>query len=535
MAALVFPTAAQAAAQTPLNTFSPTSTPLANTSNSFTYVYDTVLGVWTGQAGGGGGGGLTAATLAEAAAGTINTKANTPETSVPKDAAGMTGAALLPKGTTAQRPAAPVSGMTRLNTDTSPQLEVYNGSAWAPIGVITSNLTLNVATTGNDVTGLGTAGAPWATPHRAMEYLSQYAIKQGVTVTVSVADGTYTFTTPLNLNHPNGSQIFINGGTTTGARPTTSLTGGNAVGNTGATLAANDTLLNAYYNTKWQFNGCHGLVCDSGGNVSVNTVLIRGNAAGGYSGVISGNYNGVNSLASSGGINLGSTVAVHNFGDHNIVAARGGSIEAGSVTSTNAGVNGIHCTTGGTIDAPSAVSANCGNGGFLVSSGGAMFSTSATAQYNSGVGFGTFNGGSIDATSSNANNNAGGGVYANIGGAITFISGTATANSIGVNADFSGTVNAQSSTVNSNTGYGVASVNGGSVNASSATIQSNGNVGIYCDMHSIVNLFSGNCTGNGAGNIFANRGSDITVQLATIGASSPPVGTIGNGNSLITN
>jgi hypothetical protein len=48
MAALVFPS--NPAGQTPVNTFSPTSTPVANTSNTFTYVYDTVLGVWTGSA-----------------------------------------------------------------------------------------------------------------------------------------------------------------------------------------------------------------------------------------------------------------------------------------------------------------------------------------------------------------------------------------------------------------------------------------------------------------------------------------------------
>lgn len=40
-----------------------------------------------------------------------------------------TGAALMPTGTTAQRPGAPVAGMTRFNT-TSNTVEVYNGSMW---------------------------------------------------------------------------------------------------------------------------------------------------------------------------------------------------------------------------------------------------------------------------------------------------------------------------------------------------------------------------------------------------------------------
>lgn len=77
-------------------------------------------------------GGLAAASLAQAATGTSNAVANTPQTSVPKDASGMTGAALLPSGTNAQKPGTPVTGMTRFNTDTD-SLEVYNGTVWKSV------------------------------------------------------------------------------------------------------------------------------------------------------------------------------------------------------------------------------------------------------------------------------------------------------------------------------------------------------------------------------------------------------------------
>jgi hypothetical protein len=76
------------------------------------------------------------ATLAEAAAGTINTAFLSPETGVPKDAPGMTGAALLPGGADALRPAAPVPGMLRWNTDPASlngnRVEVYDSvyPAW---------------------------------------------------------------------------------------------------------------------------------------------------------------------------------------------------------------------------------------------------------------------------------------------------------------------------------------------------------------------------------------------------------------------
>ena len=58
---------------------------------------------------------LPPATLAEALAGTLTTKYSSPETAVPKDASGMTGAAIIPNGTTLQTPVA-ASGMFRLDT-----------------------------------------------------------------------------------------------------------------------------------------------------------------------------------------------------------------------------------------------------------------------------------------------------------------------------------------------------------------------------------------------------------------------------------
>jgi hypothetical protein len=98
--------------------------------NGITYTWDNTLGVWTGGAGGGST--VTAASLAEAAAGTLNTVFSSPQTAVPKDASGMTGAALLPVGTQLQRPSTPVAGMLRMNTTLGPDsLEVYDGTAAA--------------------------------------------------------------------------------------------------------------------------------------------------------------------------------------------------------------------------------------------------------------------------------------------------------------------------------------------------------------------------------------------------------------------
>jgi len=100
--ALILPTPAQAALQTPYNTFSPTSSPLTNTINSFSYVYDPPRGVWVSYA----------TSIAQFV----------PQT-------GPEGAAGIPSGNNAARPGAPQPGFTRWNTQ-SESLEVYTGALY---------------------------------------------------------------------------------------------------------------------------------------------------------------------------------------------------------------------------------------------------------------------------------------------------------------------------------------------------------------------------------------------------------------------
>ena len=103
---------------------------------------------------------------------------------------------------------------------------LYTPAAW----LLTADLTLHVATTGSDTTGDGSQAAPWATPHRVMAFLRGLLLADGVFVTISIADGAYTFSKELNLNHPQGTQISIEGTSTSGTRPTgTSLNGGGGI------------------------------------------------------------------------------------------------------------------------------------------------------------------------------------------------------------------------------------------------------------------------------------------------------------------
>jgi len=85
-----------------------------------------------------------------------------------------TSAMIVPTGTSAQRPAAPVTGMVRYNTDNGGRLETYNGSTWngtsrgtisidVPNMAVNNGVTLSVAVTGA-VTGNVVVISPQAAP-----------------------------------------------------------------------------------------------------------------------------------------------------------------------------------------------------------------------------------------------------------------------------------------------------------------------------------------------------------------------------------
>lgn len=135
--AIIFP---DPTLQTPVDTFSPTSTP-DQTTNGLTYIYNNTIGAWVSTS---PGGGPTAATLAEAATGTLDTVYSSPKTAVPKNAAGMTGAAILPGGDDAERAliTSPAAGMLRYNDQGGipVDLEYYDGANWT--GLLTGSGTL---------------------------------------------------------------------------------------------------------------------------------------------------------------------------------------------------------------------------------------------------------------------------------------------------------------------------------------------------------------------------------------------------------
>ena len=80
-------------------------------------------------------------------------------------------------------------------------LEVARGAAPVSAGrtLLGANTSLYVSTTGNDSTGNGTSGAPWATLAHAVAVATQNYDCGNYTLTIQLADGTYTIGSTLNL------------------------------------------------------------------------------------------------------------------------------------------------------------------------------------------------------------------------------------------------------------------------------------------------------------------------------------------------
>lgn len=76
---------------------------------------------------------------------------------------------------------------------------------------ITANTTLSISPAGNDTTGDGSSGNPWATIGKALAFLADKWIANTATVTIQLADGTYNHTSPINPRHPCGRSIAIAG------------------------------------------------------------------------------------------------------------------------------------------------------------------------------------------------------------------------------------------------------------------------------------------------------------------------------------
>ena len=74
--------------------------------------------------------------------------------------------------------------------------------------VLTADTTYYIATTGNDTTGNGSSGAPWATINKACNYIRANIEALDFAITIQLADGTYNLTTPAVIRYLTATVII---------------------------------------------------------------------------------------------------------------------------------------------------------------------------------------------------------------------------------------------------------------------------------------------------------------------------------------
>jgi len=306
--------------------------------------------------------------------------------------------------------------------------------------VIGSNTTLYVSTTGNDSTGDGSSGSPWATIGKAAEYLSVRRIKKDVVVTVELAAGTYTYTSTVRLDHPQGNQIKYVGASPVGTKPEGTTLNGD--GNRGYTVTSenhNDVRLQAYYQTILQFNSTTGILIGSNSTVVLEDILIRGNYT-------TDGGNTTDGIRLQGGITggLGGSVklnncAIHNFANRGLALVFGGHATLTDVSITNCGgalsvgsgivlgdltsvgssdvrltisncTNGVNIFRGGTARIKYSVISNNTKTGVTVSENASCRVSKSTIDNNGGKGIIARTSSSVFARDSNVTNNVGAGL-----------------------------------------------------------------------------------------------------------------------------
>jgi hypothetical protein len=239
-------------------------------------------------------GSVQLADAAASAAGTSATLVNTPAFSVPKNGAGMTGAAILPSGTDAQRTAitTPVVGMQRFNTDAGYE-EVYTGATlgWRKLDFVPEASTLA------DITLSG------ATSLAGTYYCKNFTVSAGSTLT-STSQGVYIKATGSVVI--NDSSWTLSGVIGAQSQASTQVLGADGNG-LGAGLAAVG-ITGKPYGYLAQLGGSSG----SSGTVSFGTTTTnqQGGDAGGYLVILANGpitLNGTVVMNCSGGAGGGSS------------------------------------------------------------------------------------------------------------------------------------------------------------------------------------------------------------------------------------
>lgn len=98
-----------------------------------------------------------------------------------------------------------------LDGDLNDNFNALKDAVNAKVSTVPADTTIYVATTGSDTTGDGSSSAPYATLTKALSYLNGKMLLGAVTI--QLANGTYSHTSRIEPNHPQGGLITIQGNT----------------------------------------------------------------------------------------------------------------------------------------------------------------------------------------------------------------------------------------------------------------------------------------------------------------------------------
>jgi hypothetical protein len=257
-----------------------------------------------------------------------------------------------------------------------------------------------------DTDGVGTVTlnvpAEYTTIQDAFDFLANKSIVAGTTVTIKVADGTYTLATGINGNHPQGSQIRLIGNETTPANCVITVSG----------VPTFDALSVSNGHTLGYVNGFKFELAAKATLTNNWTAILANNGATIICGPELQTNNWYYGIAARNGSYISCNYAqVDNAGDVGIWAFVGSTVEARFAISNNASdvTNnfgwGFEAEYGSSLDCSNGSASGCLRGGVGSLSNSNVRALNFTANTNTGSGFYAQDGGTIECHNSTANNN----------------------------------------------------------------------------------------------------------------------------------
>ena len=251
----------------------------------------------------------------------------------------------------------------------------------------TGATTYYVATTGNDSTGTGAVGAPWATIQKAINYITANVDLAGYNAKIKVSDGTYTAGANFSVPTSGGGLITLEGNTTTPTNCIISTTSADAI------LVQNGLTVNiGGFSVRTTTSGM-GIHAQNYGTAILSGNMDFGACAQNHvyanlSGIVELNAN--YSVSGAAGNHLQSNSGTINTGTALTATCTGGALGFTTVaTATNLGLvqasgltfSGWGSITGARYSATANAAINTGGGGASYFPGNSSGSTSSGGQY----------------------------------------------------------------------------------------------------------------------------------------------------------